>query len=1085
MSGLETLTALGLACNVFQVLGFANEVYTIGRAICERGETADSAASLAKSMSNLFKIMEEITTPVGSTSKSPSTNDTRMREIAKDCNEAALELKAEIDKYSAAASSQRQWTQSNLAKLVAGLEQRLQAHQNTLQPELLVKIYSNTEAVEQLKLYQEAEFKKFDSTLCGFVAQFSDGKTRMEELLVHVTKETTTDVKDHVTGETEAVKVHELDGTMKDSNLRQDMEKKRERLIKSLKYPTMNDRPNQIADPHAETFEWIFTGPPLPNADEASSRFSAWLRDPAQQLFRITGKPGSGKSTFVKFLVDDPRTRDGLTSYECSARDVVILSHFIWGAGQAMERSVRGMLCSLIYQLIDENDPMGDKVLKNFPKTKAKDSCSDWSEKELRNVLGFLLGDSSKAFCFFIDGLDEISETDGQLKLMELIREMRAGSNMKMCISSRPEPILKKHLGLFPTVRMQDLTQADIFKFTSSLLRRRLLDNSIDLNTTEYQKLVYEVCWKAEGVFLWVVLAVRDLLVGIEKGDEMRQLERRLELMPSELQDLYRAMRNRLGTENQLYEEDAATYFNLVILFYDPSITSNFRYTHLSTPLQVLLATDSNLANRALLTTPEPLPSDDELRTLANKMARRVETSCLGLLDSIKEWDASGNEVKLEFIHRSAKEFLETDAKGRALLELDTSTKQERVFRMVKARLAQSILSWLGNSGIIDIYNPDSGSQFITDIDELRESNHISETQKLQLALLSRPLFKPYLWLCTDVPVKGHINYPDFLGAAAWRGCLSFLEQAMSTGPCWGVTAGPVSVPYMSYLVVMALAGLTRFSKWDDGVKTVRWLLKHDVNPNFPTRPYRNVSEGCSIPTSPLKEVVGLLMNQGLPLDYYAPLVDILGFLVQAGGDLSSPLILVLEENPNKSQKLERKILTSHGWYTRVYIEVETALVIELFVRKYVRHNAADAASVKQLTAMLESSPRSELPVKRVTVAKNLSFEEDSPFDLTGANDEKPFWATSDPACLSRIQEHLKGDLESNCPSAPHDPSDCEGDPVIPFEISTSCIRDVVKENAETGEQTFWVNIFTDWISRDILWRSGDPRLNIPEAWTS
>ncbi|KAK4219487.1 hypothetical protein QBC37DRAFT_136616 [Rhypophila decipiens] len=1170
MSGLETPVALGLACSVFQVISFARDVCTIGRAICEKGEPGDSAASLTNSMSNLTAIIEDIKTAVGSASPSMSPTDKRMFGIAQDCNKAALELKAEIDKYSGAASSAQgsklrsTWVAvksvvRSRAKLVDKLEKRLQTHQNTLETELLVKICSKADAA---RLCQQDEFKKLDGTLRDFVKRFSDGETRMAALLVqhsesvkdHVTEETAA-VKVHVTEETAAVKDHvtngtatvtaaisdsaldskkavqEVHSTMRHSNIRADMKRRRKKLIKSLKYPTMNGRRNLIEDPHAETFEWIFTGRPLPNADaysdsdlyeqfddgvddevdddgqefdyqyddgfflmkdassrmeEASSRLSAWLRDPAQQLFWITGKPGSGKSTLVKFLVDDPRTRDGLTSYECGARDVVILSHFIWSAGQAMERSVRGMLCSLIYQLIDENGPMSDRVLERFPQTKAKDSCSDWSEKELRNVLHFLLGDSRKAFCFFIDGLDEISETDGQPKLIELIREMRAGSNMKMCVSSRPEPILKKHLGVFPMIRMQDLTEADIFKFTSSLLRRRLLDNSIDLNTSEYQTLVDDVCWKAEGVFLWVVLAVRNLLVGIEKGDEMEQLQRRLDLMPSELKDLYRAMWIRLGAEKQIYQEDAASYFNLILLINDTSSFMTRASKIFSTSLQLLLATDSKLADRALLTTPEPLPSDDELRTLANKMAHRVETSCLGLLD-IKTSDTHPNEMKLEFIHGSAKEFLETDAEGRALLELDNSTKQERVFRMVKARLAMSFLVYLGNSRFEGFYTPDEASEFISKIVRLWEMNHISETQKLQLALLSRPLFKPYLRLCTGVPFEGPSPYyADLLGAAAHTGFLSFLEQAMRTEPCWGVTAGPVSVPYMSYLVAMALEGLAQSSKWDDGVKTVRWLLKHDVNPNFPTRPY-DYGSAWKLPISPLKAAVSFLVKQGLPLDQYAPVVDILSCMLQAGGDLSSPLILVVERNWwDDRPKLQLEIMRSGVPYLRVYIEVETALVIELFVRKYVRHNATNAASVKQLLAMLESSPRSYLPVKRIAVANNFSVEEDRPLGHpSGVDHEKSFWATSDPACLSRIQEHLKGDLESNCPSEPHDGSDCEDYPANLFEISTSCIHHMVKEVTETGKQTSWADVWADWFSKDIVWRKRDPRLGIPEAWPS
>lgn len=45
------------------------------------------------------------------------------------------------------------------------------------------------------------------------------------------------------------------------------IQKKRERFLASLKYPTMNGRRNQIMDPHAKTFEWIFTGPQMSDGD--------------------------------------------------------------------------------------------------------------------------------------------------------------------------------------------------------------------------------------------------------------------------------------------------------------------------------------------------------------------------------------------------------------------------------------------------------------------------------------------------------------------------------------------------------------------------------------------------------------------------------------------------------------------------------------------------------------------------------------------------------------------------------------------------------------------------------------------------
>lgn len=48
---------------------------------------------------------------------------------------------------------------------------------------------------------------------------------------------------------------------------------------------------------------------------EASNRFLGWLSSPEGGIFHIAGKPGSGKSTLMKFLFDHERTRKELTRW--------------------------------------------------------------------------------------------------------------------------------------------------------------------------------------------------------------------------------------------------------------------------------------------------------------------------------------------------------------------------------------------------------------------------------------------------------------------------------------------------------------------------------------------------------------------------------------------------------------------------------------------------------------------------------------------------------------------------------------------------------------------------------------------------
>jgi len=1133
MSGLEALGALGLACNVFQAVSFAREVGTVARGILETGETPASAKSLANSLSNLTAITRDIESFTRSTSRSLGSIDTRLLEIAQDCSKTALELKAEIDKSSAATSSAKGHRLKSIraaigsvvrsrSKTVERLEKRLQTHQNTLEAQLLVNICSKADAA---KLCQQDEFKKVDSMLRDFVRKLSEGETSMEALLnqqseslkQHVTTKTaaiTTAIGDLTVESNKAAK--ELDGTITNINLLAAQEKKRERLLASLKYSTMNSRRNQIVDPHAETFEWIFTGPQESDGDseddgsvdgdgsedldtwydrslvmDASARFCGWLQDPAQPVFWISGKPGSGKSTLVKFLADDPRTRTGLTSGP-EPRDVVILSHFIWSAGQPIESSAKGMLCSLIRQFLEENDEMSDKVLGEFPKTKGKDTCSDWSEKELRSVLVFLLGNSTKLFCVFIDGLDEISASDGQSKLLELIGEIRSAPRIKMCVSSRPEPILQKHLGRFPMFRMQDLVHADIFKFTSGILRKRLIDSSIDLGATQYRELICRICWIAEGVFLWVALAVRSLVVGLEKGDGMEELEQRLGLMPLELRDLYRAMWDRLGTEKQIYQQDAATYFNLLLLHQSEGTTDEWGNEIRCTPLQLLLATDSNLADRALMVTSQHLPPEDELRVRSNEMAHRLNTRCLGFLD-ISTWEESSHSMGIKFIHRSAKEFLETDAGGQALLNLDTSTKQERRFRLVKAQLAQCFLDDLGDIPIGYFRYLYGAMSFIKDITKMREDSDISPHQAIQLSLLCRPLFQPFRWKDPHRP-----EFPDLLGAAALVGYWRFLKQALENRhrPCHEVAAGPLSIPYVSYLLGMALQHVDFFKSEDQdfsGFTTVRWLLKHDIDPNFPTRLAFEGRYSISIPATPLQAVVRLLINMNFPVAQSSPLFSVLMSLIQTGGDLSSTLILAVHCFPSPQEwdreKVPLHILSPMTRSLGVYIEVKTALLVELLVRKFIRHKMADLMGVEPLLGTLKSLATTGLSVKKVTIPTRWEPQRNDWLDVPGrefhrgANKIFQLWNTEDPACLSRLERQLRGDPQSSDPSLPQEPSEHQDDGTDVLELTKSWVHDLAKDVEETGQLTTWGAVQKDWLARDILCKLEDPRYQVPKAW--
>lgn len=82
-------------------------------------------------------------------------------------------------------------------------------------------------------------------------------------------------------------------------------------ILNSLAFDRMRYRHATILEAHPKTFEWAF-----------QNQLQSWLRS-SHPVFWITGKPGSGKSTLMKYLVNNPRTPLALETWSHSRRLIV------------------------------------------------------------------------------------------------------------------------------------------------------------------------------------------------------------------------------------------------------------------------------------------------------------------------------------------------------------------------------------------------------------------------------------------------------------------------------------------------------------------------------------------------------------------------------------------------------------------------------------------------------------------------------------------------------------------------------------------------------------------------------------------
>jgi hypothetical protein len=253
-------------------------------------------------------------------------------------------------------------------------------------------------------------------------------------------------------------------------------------ILERLRFNSMEDRAERVPKAHRRTFDWIFRNPDghpdrvrsssASNAtaedfsrksDEATrwSNFVHWLKSDSS-LYWVTGKPGSGKSTLMKYLQSDPRTSEHLETW-IGIYPIIVAGYFFWNSGTAVQMSKLGLLQTLLYGAISNNL---DLVSVIFPRRWKSyqffgGDLRDWSMTELIQAFQILISHDSMRFFFFIDGLDEF-DGDGAELATFIFDSIASRSNIKFCVASRPWLVFEDAFLHRPSLRLEDLTAPDI-----------------------------------------------------------------------------------------------------------------------------------------------------------------------------------------------------------------------------------------------------------------------------------------------------------------------------------------------------------------------------------------------------------------------------------------------------------------------------------------------------------------------------------------------------------------------------------------------------------------------------------------------
>ena len=512
-----------------------------------------------------------------------------------------------------------------------------------------------------------------------------------------------------------------------------------QRILNWLWYRMMSVRHDEISQAHQDTFKWIYEEGGNKSKSVPWDDFVEWLQS-GNGCYWISGKAGSGKSTLMKFLYHHEGTRARLDLWAASASTILLVApFFFWEGGTPMQRSLVGLLRAILYEILSQRTELiaiasPDLLEKSTTSRQCLVTSGNIAEveqpselinldtppvvSELTKALAAILNQQEARLniLLVIDGLDEYEGDPGELA--KILTSMATSTQKtKLFASSRPIPACLTAFGQGPKLRLQDLTRQDICRYVQAELNRHPQFCALaKIHPERADSMIRQVTERSEGVFLWVKLAVRSVLVGLENGDRMNELESRLSSLPTDLDGLYERMLERTPLT---YQPQGAQM--LLVVRHWPALQAVVPFHH-----QRIHFTSLLLALGGEVT-------QDELDSYAQddgKADRYPMIRCGGLLEASNAmletlrpgWPSGEGSPVVQYIHKTVAEFLKrhsvsqkldrrlTNEENVNVVILDACIREIELANQTRAHVdhtQHALLGWQGYGGLtVQIWQP-------------------------------------------------------------------------------------------------------------------------------------------------------------------------------------------------------------------------------------------------------------------------------------------------------------------------------------------------------------------------------------------
>ncbi|KAI9656830.1 MAG: hypothetical protein M1821_003469 [Bathelium mastoideum] len=682
---MDPLTALGLAANIAQFIDFGISIFREAKEIKDAGHTVSSGhlASLAADFGSINATLKRDLAPNLAPEGCSEDEKCLLDDIA------SKSPKRNIWE-SVLAAIRTRWSKDKIEQLV----RKLTDYRGQLTLRLLLVINNQykhkedshaslkNEIIEAVSLNSQllsSEINQRSSEVITAILTTRDGTSRAigtRKKLVDSTKETRAAVgpsnlksikfsKEHGTSD-------ETDGFSPGFTTKDISSSYEERILNALHFRGINERYSSISEAHKQTFEWIWadfsdlSGGGYHGQAPRWDHLGQWLyssQEKPQRCYWISGKAGSGKSSLMKYLQGDSRTVAHLKDWAGGA-DLLAPSFYFWYAGTELQRSHAGLLRSILLEILSKRH---DLIPALFP-----DTCRsiisgelfgriEVSYSELKSALSRLIDNmpSDLKICFLLDGLDEYT---GDLnELCDLLLGLCNCDSIKILVSSRPVPVCVSRFDLHPKLRLQDLTRNDILHYVLDNLGSHPLCERMELGEPGItQQLVKTVTSRAQGVFLWIVLVVKNLIRGLQNYDTPAELLREVDRLPSDLEELYEHMLGSMSPSNQVQGSKLIQIVlrNVQILLGSDGIRAEYPLTL----LQLSYAEEGDY--ESCLKSPVAALSPAQCRWRCEATEGRLRSRCCGLIE-VQDFDlddnASRTRTSVGLLHRTVVEFFQDD----------------------------------------------------------------------------------------------------------------------------------------------------------------------------------------------------------------------------------------------------------------------------------------------------------------------------------------------------------------------------------------------------------------------------------------